>query len=228
MALREQLRPYVAQRYADAAATGAPVMRPMFFDFWTQPGAAAVDDQLMFGPDYLLAPQLLQQASSRTVWLPQLPATAVWRNEFTGALTDTSAGAVNITEQTPLSGVGFGTFPLYFRLPRPAPTAPPTPSTPAGPCGDNCTITPNLDADKHRLLGHSLSGSDAACCATCKANPACEAFVRGPDTRHAGRHRLHLLPAGRRHELEEIPRPELWLRAAAGGAAAGSRAEEYH
>ena len=182
MALREQLRPYVAQRYADAAATGAPVMRPMFFDFWTQPGAAAVDDQLMFGPDYLLAPQLLQQASSRTVWLPQLPATAVWRNEFTGALTDTSAGAVNITEQTPLSGVGFGTFPLYFRLPRPAPTAPPTPSTPAGPCGDNCTITPNLDADKHRLLGHSLSGSDAACCATCKANPACEAFVRGPDT----------------------------------------------
>jgi alpha-D-xyloside xylohydrolase len=183
MALREQLRPYVAARYAEAAATGAPVMRPMFYDFWTQlPAAAAVDDQMMFGPDYLVAPQLREQASARAVWLPQLPPTAVWKNVFTGALTDTSAGARNITEPTPLSGEGFGTFPLYFRMPRPAPTPPPTPVSPPAPCGGSCTITPNLDADRHTLIAHSPSSSDAECCATCKANPACEAFVRGPNT----------------------------------------------
>ena len=117
MALREQLRPYVARRFAEVAATGAPVMRPMFFDFWTQPSAFDADDQMMFGPDYMVAPQLLQNTTRRAVWMPRLPATHAWKNVFTGVVTNTSAGAVNITEATPLQGEGFGTFPLYYREP---------------------------------------------------------------------------------------------------------------
>ena len=46
---REQLRPYVMEQYQAAATHGTPVMRPLFFDFWLDPAAAAVDDQLMFG-----------------------------------------------------------------------------------------------------------------------------------------------------------------------------------
>jgi hypothetical protein len=104
-------------RHADASATGAPVMRPMFYDFWDQPTAAAADDQMMFGPNYLVAPQLQEEALQREVWLPQLPSEFVWRNVFSGKVTNTSAAAVTITEATPLSGDGLATFPLYFRAP---------------------------------------------------------------------------------------------------------------
>lgn len=165
---------------ADASRTGAPVMRPMFYDFWLQPTALNVDDQMMFGPDYLVAPQLHQGASSRTVWLPQLPSDFVWRNVFTRVATNTSAapGGVNVTEATPTAGENFSTFPLYFREPV---ARPPPPPGPAAPCDDSCTITPHLDAVSHRLLRSNATESDADCCAQCKAYSDCEAFVRGPD-----------------------------------------------
>jgi alpha-D-xyloside xylohydrolase len=66
------MRPYIMERYAEASANGTPVMHPLFFDFWTDEGAQPVDDQLMFGPDYMLAPQLLQNSTSRVVYLPKV------------------------------------------------------------------------------------------------------------------------------------------------------------
>jgi hypothetical protein len=45
------------------------VMRPLFFDFWKDPGSETVDDEMMFGPDYLVAPQLIENATSRSVYL---------------------------------------------------------------------------------------------------------------------------------------------------------------
>ncbi len=115
MKLREQLRPYIMKLYAEAAKSGTPIMRPLFFDFWEDEGAQTIDDELMFGPSYLVAPQLNQNASSRSVYLPALPKGTVWHNVFTRVETDTSAGGRTITEDTPLSGDGFGTFPLYHR-----------------------------------------------------------------------------------------------------------------
>ena len=44
-------------------------MRPLFFDFWKDPGSETVDDEMMFGPDYLVAPQLIENATSRSVYL---------------------------------------------------------------------------------------------------------------------------------------------------------------
>ena len=67
MHLREQLRPYIMRQYAAAADTGAPIMRPLFYDFWEDPVAALVEDQMMFGPDFLVAPQLDQDATNRSV-----------------------------------------------------------------------------------------------------------------------------------------------------------------
>jgi len=56
-------------QYREAATTGMPVMRPLFVDFWDDATAAAVDDELMFGPDYLVAPQLRQSATERNVYV---------------------------------------------------------------------------------------------------------------------------------------------------------------
>ena len=73
MRLREQLRPYVMEQYKAAAADGTPIMRPLFFDFHTDLESQTVDDQLMFGPDYLVAPVLQKGVQSRSVYLPPLP-----------------------------------------------------------------------------------------------------------------------------------------------------------
>lgn len=60
---------------AAAAATGAPPMRPLFFDFPDDPACYPVEDQFMLGPDILVAPVLDEGAASHTVYLP---AGAVW------------------------------------------------------------------------------------------------------------------------------------------------------
>lgn len=110
MHLREGLRPYVMEQFKEAARHGTPVMRPLFYDFFDDPRSQAVDDQQMFGPDYLVAPVLQKGATSRDVYLPPLPVGMVWRNVFTGVETNTSAGGKRISEATPLD-----IFPLYKR-----------------------------------------------------------------------------------------------------------------
>jgi alpha-D-xyloside xylohydrolase len=110
MRIREQLRPYVMEQYRAASVNGTPIMRPLFYDFHTDAGSQGIDDQQMFGPDYLVAPVMVKGATSRSVYLPPLPKGTVWLNYFTGIATATFGGGKNITEATPLD-----TFPLYKR-----------------------------------------------------------------------------------------------------------------
>jgi alpha-D-xyloside xylohydrolase len=79
--LRERLRPYVMGLMETYSRTGAPPMRPLFFDFPDDPDAAAVEDSYMFGPDLLVAPVLHYQARTRSVYLP---AGATWTDVWTG------------------------------------------------------------------------------------------------------------------------------------------------
>ena len=79
--LRERLRPYIARLMADAHGQGAPVMRPMFYDFPAESAAWEVADQYMLGPDLLVAPVMEEGVRSRTVWLP---AGCGWRDARTG------------------------------------------------------------------------------------------------------------------------------------------------
>lgn len=68
--LRERLRPYI-HRLAEAAhRTGAPPMRPLFFEFPGDEAAWHVDDQFLLGPDLLVAPVAEAGARSRPVYLP--------------------------------------------------------------------------------------------------------------------------------------------------------------
>lgn len=71
MFLREEMRPYISSIMKDAAEAGAPVIRPLFFDFHTDAAAVEVTDQYMFGPDVLVAPILELGMRKRKVYLPK-------------------------------------------------------------------------------------------------------------------------------------------------------------
>jgi alpha-D-xyloside xylohydrolase len=81
--LRERLRPYLLELSEQSHRTGAPVMRPLFVGFLEDPHAWTVDDQLLLGPDILVAPVAEAGARSRTVYLPD---GARWTDTATGEL----------------------------------------------------------------------------------------------------------------------------------------------
>lgn len=69
--LRENLRPYMRSVMDLASSTGAPVMRPLFFDFPDDPNAWNVADQYMLGSDLLVAPVTEAGSTVRKVYLPE-------------------------------------------------------------------------------------------------------------------------------------------------------------
>ncbi|KAI0448691.1 glycosyl hydrolases family 31-domain-containing protein [Xylaria acuta] len=71
--LREKLRDYVRGLMDDAHRYGAPVMRPLFYDFPDQKNLWDVSDQYMFGSKYLVAPILHEGGRDRRVVLPRGP-----------------------------------------------------------------------------------------------------------------------------------------------------------
>jgi alpha-D-xyloside xylohydrolase len=69
--MREKMKPYI-QKYMDiASSTGAPLMRPMFFDFYEDETCYTLEDQYMFGEDILFAPIMEMDCVSREVYLPK-------------------------------------------------------------------------------------------------------------------------------------------------------------
>lgn len=69
--IRERLRPYIREVMREASESGAPVMRPMFFDFPEDKVCWETEDQYMFGPDLLVAPVMEMGMRSRSVYLPK-------------------------------------------------------------------------------------------------------------------------------------------------------------
>ena len=70
--LRESMRGYVAELFADYAASGAPIMRPMFYDFPADPTCAsdAVADQYHLSTHLVLYPALLHGRRRRLCLSP--------------------------------------------------------------------------------------------------------------------------------------------------------------
>lgn len=113
MLIREQLRPYIQQQFRAIRDMGTPLMRPLFYDFGADPTAAAIDDQMMFGPRYMLAPQLRKESdggTTRSIYLPALPQGEVWRYWFNDGVV--YHGGRTIVMDTPLAS---GEFPLFER-----------------------------------------------------------------------------------------------------------------
>lgn len=69
--LRERLKDYTCQYMDEASATGAPIMRPMFWDFYQDAVCYTLEDQYMYGADILVAPIYEEGAAQRQVYLPE-------------------------------------------------------------------------------------------------------------------------------------------------------------
>jgi hypothetical protein len=113
MRLREDLREYVSQINAVAAASGLPMVRPMFLQYPADPGCQGpdVEDQFMFGPDWLVAPVYVQGATSRSVYLPRLDGSHEW--VYWWNQTSAGSGGGRVTWSSP----AIGEFPLYVVRP---------------------------------------------------------------------------------------------------------------
>ncbi len=69
--LRKLLEPYILEQMEITKNTGKPIMRPMFFDYYTDEICYTLEDQYMFGDDILFAPITKQGQTSRKVYLPE-------------------------------------------------------------------------------------------------------------------------------------------------------------
>ena len=102
--LREQMRPYVRSLMSAAHTRGAPLMRPLFYDFPSDDQAWAVEDAYMFGPDVLVAPILSEGQRVRDVYLP---VGTRWTSHRSGQIFD---GGQVVNEPAPLDHL-----PVFFR-----------------------------------------------------------------------------------------------------------------
>ena len=78
--VRERLRPYLRDCMRAASLSGAPVMRPLFYDFPEDKACWSVEDSYMLGPDLLVSPVMEAGALEREIYLP---AGADWTDAYT-------------------------------------------------------------------------------------------------------------------------------------------------
>jgi alpha-D-xyloside xylohydrolase len=102
--LRERLRPYVMSVMREAHETGLPVLRPLFLEFPGDGPSWEIDDQYLFGSDFLVAPVLDEGVRERRVYLP---AGTDWRDAWTG---EQHAGGQWLDAPAPLERI-----PVYVR-----------------------------------------------------------------------------------------------------------------
>jgi alpha-D-xyloside xylohydrolase len=100
IALREKLRPYIEGLMKAAHEKGSPVIRPLFYDFPEDKNAWEVEDQYLFGPEFLVAPVLYEGQRERELYLPAgKNSRQTWTNVWTG---ERYEGGKRITVDAPL------------------------------------------------------------------------------------------------------------------------------
>ena len=102
--MREALRPYVKAQMKLAHETGVPPMRPLFFDFPEDEKSYTISDELLFGPDILVAPIYKYKQRSREVYLPE---GTDWYDVVTG---EKKSGGTIVNCEAPL-----GRIPIFTR-----------------------------------------------------------------------------------------------------------------
>jgi len=102
--LREKLKPYLRELNQAAHEHGTPPMRPLYYDFPTDPAAVNLADQFMLGPDLLVAPVTEQGAVSREVYLP---TGTTWVEAWSG---EEFHGGQHLKANAPLERI-----PVYWR-----------------------------------------------------------------------------------------------------------------
>jgi len=79
-------------------------MRPVFFDFSSDPKTADIEDEFLFGPDILAAPVTKFEVRSRKVYLP---AGTEWTDAWTGKVIP---GGQTVDADAPIERI-----PVYLR-----------------------------------------------------------------------------------------------------------------
>jgi len=103
IALRYRLLPYLYTLAHQATRTGAPLFRPMMYDFPDDPASYHLHDQVMVGPHLLVAPVCHPGRDHRAVYLPQ----GKWHDYWTGEAT--------FGPQTVIAAAPLDRIPLYVR-----------------------------------------------------------------------------------------------------------------
>ncbi|HEY7983046.1 MAG TPA: glycoside hydrolase family 31 protein [Ktedonobacterales bacterium] len=138
--LRYRLLPYLYTLIERAAATGEPLWRPLVYAYPTDPAVTALHDQVLIGPDLLVAPIWRPGAHSREVYLPA----GTWHDYWTGAQ---HSGPRDILAPAPL-----GTLPLYARARAIIPSGPALPYSDERPL-DDLTLDVYLGGDASEAVG---------------------------------------------------------------------------
>lgn len=94
--IREKMKPYLAELMEETHKTGAPVMRPMFFEFPEDAHCWELEEQYMLGNRYLVAPVLYEGHRSKEVYLPA----GSWKDFFDQKV---YSGPATITVDAPLN-----------------------------------------------------------------------------------------------------------------------------
>ena len=76
--MRASLKPYIKKTMTACHEKGEPVMRPLFYDFYTDKAAVEVEDEYMFGDSLLVCPVTNLGQRERSVYLPILPTGQKW------------------------------------------------------------------------------------------------------------------------------------------------------
>ncbi|MBQ8137020.1 MAG: family 31 glucosidase, partial [Clostridia bacterium] len=92
---RVAMKPYIASLYREASENGSPLIRPMFYEFPSDPACWELEDQYMFGPSCLVAPIFEKDQYERDVYLPA----GKWVREGTK---DVLEGGKTIRVQAPI------------------------------------------------------------------------------------------------------------------------------
>jgi alpha-glucosidase len=101
--LRYRLLPYLYACFLKASETGAPVQRPLVFDYQYDGTVRDIDDQYLLGSDLMIAPVIGPGVTARQVYLPE----GDWYDWHTGELV---GGRRFLTVTTPLDRI-----PIYAR-----------------------------------------------------------------------------------------------------------------
>lgn len=105
VSIHNSLVPYLLELADQYETSGAPIVRHLILEFPNDTKTLGIDDQYMLGPDYLVAPVVTEDATSRSVYLPE----GTWYNIWTG---DQHEGPKDIEVAAPLHQI-----PVFSRKP---------------------------------------------------------------------------------------------------------------
>src|SRR2546423_12655106 len=111
--LRYRLLPYLYTLFHEHTETGAPVMRPLWFEYTDDDRTHLIEDQYLVGRDLLVAPVVTEAATKRKVYFPKGDR---WVDWWTGKLYE---GGKEVEVDAPLDRL-----PLFARAGAVIPTQP--------------------------------------------------------------------------------------------------------